>query len=248
MRYAAFAKWAIASMMVLLFVSASAFAGGNQITQSISMSGEGGHVSQNAANAAVVYGDNNYVNQEVSQNAQGEYITQSAANAAVVVGNGNTVGQGVYQDAAGNYISQSGANAIAVVGDDNYVSQDVTQRAYGNEIYQTGWNTGTITGDGNTLCQRTLARAWTKPTERTDPVQTMSNFAQIRGSYNTVGQDILGYAIVGSGNGPIDQSGSNVVETDDMNWNFFGQGISFVGESGPGSDIMQSAQNEVWVG
>jgi len=243
------ARWAIVSMMALLALSTSTFAlGGNQVYQGISMDGVGGHVSQNAANAAVVYGDNNYVSQEVDQNAQGNDITQSGANAAVVVGNDNYVGQGIHQDAEGNTISQSGANAIAVVGNDNYVAQEVSQKAQGNEIFQTGKNSGTIAGDGNVLMQRTFAHAMTKPAERTDPVQTMSNFAYIMGSYNTVGQDISGRAIIGSGNGPVDQSGSNVIKTPEMMWNSLGQAVSFVGESGPGSEVKQSAQNEIWIG
>ena len=250
MRYITATRWTIASMVVLLMILPAAFAdGGNQISQSITMTGEGGYVSQNAANAAVVYGSNNYVNQDITQNAQGDCITQSAANAAVVVGDNNVVDQRVNQDASGNSIAQSGANAVAVVGNNNDVTQDVTQRAYGDEIYQTGWNSGTIAGDGNLLRQRTFAHARTRPVRQVaDPVQTMSNFAYITGFYNTVDQDIIGYAMVGSGNGPITQSGSNLIQTPEMGWNEFGQRISFAGRSGPGSELMQSANNEVWIG
>jgi len=243
------ARWVIASFMALLAVSTLAFAQGNQVSQSISMDGEGGYVSQNGANVAVVVGSNNQLNQDISQNAQGNYITQSGANAAAIVGNNNVVDQGVHQDASGNHIAQSGANAIAVVGDDNYVSQEVDQQAYGDEIYQTGWNSGNVYGDGNTLIQRTFAYARTNPIRVADPVQTMSNSAYIMGSYNSVAQDIAAYGIVdGRGNGPVNQSAKNRIETPEMAWNNFHQGIAFMGRSGPGSEIMQTAHNELRIG
>ena len=235
--------------MVLLVASSSALAySGNTVSQSISMNGEGGYVSQSAANSAIVFGSNNDVSQNINQNAQGNYITQSAANAAVVVGDCNDVNQGIRQTADGNHIMQAGANAVAVVGNYNDVTQGVSQWAQGDEIYQTGWNSGTIIGNGNTLTQTTLAHARTRPIPHADPVQTMSNFAYIDGSYNDVGQCISGYAFVGYGNGPITQDGSNVIQTPEQRHNSLRQGIGFTGTSGPGSIVTQSAQNEVRIG
>jgi hypothetical protein len=249
MKMSKISRWTTALLMVLLTASSSSLAyGGNTVSQSISMNGEGGYVSQSASNSAIVFGSNNDVSQNVAQNARGEYITQSAANAAVVVGDCNDVNQGISQNADGNHIMQAGANAVAVVGNFNDVGQIVAQTAMGNEIYQTGWNSGTIIGDGNTLFQSTFASARTRPTEHVDPVQEMSNFAYIAGYYNDVGQYISGYAIVGSGNGPVTQGGSNVIQTPDPNYNSFQQGIGFTGTSGPGSEVSQSARNEVRVG
>lgn len=252
MKTSKISKWTTALLMFLLVASSTATAyGGNTVSQSISMDGQGGYVSQSAANSAVVFGSNNQVNQNINQNAQGDYITQSAANAAVVVGNCNDVNQGIRQNADGSYIMQAGANAVAVVGNYNDVTQSVSQWALGDEIYQTGYNTGTIIGNANSLTQKTLAHARTRPVVPVgcgDPVQDMSNFAYIAGSYNDVDQYISGYAMVGYGNGPIIQGGSNIIQTPNPYGNSFNQGIGFVGRSGPGSEVMQSAQNEVWVG
>ena len=241
-------RWTIASLMVLLVATSTALGYANTVSQSISMNGQGGYVSQSSSNSAIVFGSNNHLSQSVTQNAQGNYITQSAANAAVVVGDGNSVHQGVHQNADGSYIMQAGANAVAVVGDYNDVYQGVSQTAVGDEIYQTGWNSGTIIGDANSLTKTTFASARTRPAPHADPVQDMSNFAYIAGSYNDVGQSIFGYAIVGSGDGPIIQGGRNVVETPDPRWNSFRQGIGFSGHSGPGSELRQSAKNEVRIG
>jgi hypothetical protein len=242
-------RWTTALLMVLMIASSSSLAyGGNTVSQSISMNGEGGQVSQSASNSAIVFGSNNDVSQNINQNAQGNYITQSAANAAVVVGDCNDVNQGIHQTADGNHIMQAGANAVAVVGNCNDVTQSVSQWAQGDEIYQTGWNSGTIIGNGNTLTQKTFASARTRPIPCADPVQEMSNFAYIDGYYNEVGQYISGYAMVGYGNGPITQDGSNVIQTPDQRHNSFHQGIGFVGRSGPRSELMQSARNEVRVG
>jgi hypothetical protein len=240
-------RWTTALLMVLLTASSSALAYGNTVSQSISMNGEGGQVSQSASNSALVFGSNNDVSQSVNQNAHGEYITQSAANAAVVVGDCNDVNQGISQNAEGNHIMQAGANAVAVVGNFNQVGQNIAQTALGNEIYQTGSNTGTIIGDGNALFQSIFASARTRPIEHVDPVQDMSNFAYIAGHYNDIGQNILGYAIVGTGNGPVTQEGSNVIQTPDPNYNSFQQRLGFRGNSGPGSEVSQSARNEVRV-
>jgi hypothetical protein len=249
MKTSKISRWTTALLMVLLIASSSSLAyGGNTVSQSISMNGEGGYVSQSASNSAIVFGSNNDVSQNIAQNAQGSYITQSAANAAVVVGDCNDVYQGVHQNADGSHIMQAGANAVAVVGNCNDVGQIVAQNAQGNEIYQTGWNSGTIIGNGNTLTQATFASARTRPVPCGDPVQDMSNFAYIAGSYNDVSQYISGYAMVGYGNGPITQSGSNVIQTPDQRRNSFHQGIGFTGRSGPGSEVMQSARNEVRVG
>ncbi|MDF0590056.1 hypothetical protein [Candidatus Methanocrinis natronophilus] len=248
MKMSKISRWTTALLVVLLAASSSSLGYANTVSQSISMNGQGGYVSQSSSSSVIVYGSNNYVSQSVTQNAQGNYITQSAANAAVVVGDGNTVHQGVHQNADGSYIMQAGANAVAVVGDNNDVYQDVSQTAVGDDIFQTGWNSGTIIGDANSLTQTTFASARTRPAPHADPVQDMSNFAYIAGSYNDVGQSIIGYAFVATGDGPIIQGGRNVVQTPDPHRNSFRQGISFSGHSGPGSLLMQSAQNEVRIG
>jgi hypothetical protein len=240
-------KYVITALVALLLLLPSAFGSGNVVSQGISMTASGGSVSQSGSNAAVVFGDNNYVDQSICQNADGDFVTQSGANAAVVVGDNNAINQGVYQDASGNYISQGGANAVAVVGNNNDANQGVAQSAYGEEIYQTGWNSGTIAGDGNTLTQAIIACAQTPPTH-TDPTQVMSNMAYIMGSYNAVNQDIAGFVLMGTSNAPVEQTGSNFIETQDMVRNRFDQGILFEIESGPLANVMQSASNEVRIG
>ncbi|MCQ8903489.1 MAG: hypothetical protein NQU42_05300 [Methanothrix sp.] len=237
----------IALMLVFMIPLASAYHGGNSVSQSIDMSASGGYVSQSASNAAVVVGDNNNLNQKISQSASGNYVTQSAANAAVVIGNSNTVGQSTSQSANGNTISQSAANAVAVVGDLNTVNQRVSQSATGNEIYQSGWNTATIVGDGNILTQQVMQTINMLPAH-VDPSQTMSNSAYIMGSYNTVDQGLYGTILAGTNNAPMYQSGRNYIQTNDPTGNSYSQRIRFSVRAGPRAPVSQSGQNEIRIG
>jgi hypothetical protein len=247
MRYVA----VLAAVLMALACTASAYSGGNTVTQSISMSASGGYVSQSASNSAVVMGNNNVVDQSITQTARGNHITQSAANAAVVVGDNNQVGQSINQRANGNTIAQSGANAVAVVGNYNLVDQRVNQFAAGNEIYQTGWNTGTIVGDWNVLNQQVLTTAstYTPPSvQPADPTQIMSNSAYIMGSYNDVGQYLEGYVMAGTSNAPVSQTANNYIQTYDNSYNDYEQRIGFRVRAGPLAPVMQSATNEVRIG
>lgn len=238
-------------LVFALMSSASAYYGGNTVTQSISMSATGGDISQSASNAAVVMGNNNNVDQSISQRASGNHITQSAANAAVVFGNNNSINQGVNQQAAGNTIGQASANAVAVVGDYNAVAQSINQRAIGEEIYQSGWNTGTIIGNGNTLDQsvNAFASTYTPPAlQPADPSQTMSNTAYIMGVYNKVNQGITGVVMTGGSNAPVYQSANNLIETSDMFRNMYDQRIRFNVRAGPLAYVEQSGSNEIRLG
>ncbi len=231
-------------VMISLISYASAY---NTVQQDITMTANGGYITQSAANAAVIVGSNNYVDQGITQNANGDYITQSGANAAAIIGDNNNVDQDVSQYADGSDITQSGANAIAIVGDNNCADQNIQQNAQGENIFQTGQNTGTMVGDGNVLAQNIMAYASMLP-QQVDPSQIMNNRANIRGSHNRVNQRISGYIAMGNANGPISQSGSNNIQAPNDNFNHFDQGMTMDARAGPDSDVRQEGQNQVKIG
>jgi hypothetical protein len=238
---------AIAGLLFAI-VSLTSFASAyNMVQQDISMTANGGQITQSAANAAVIVGSNNYVDQSVRQNANGDYITQSGANAAAIAGNNNYVDQSVVQNADGSYITQSGANAVAIVGDNNYANQNIQQTAFGENIFQSGQNTGTMMGDCNSLAQSIMAYASMYP-QPVDPSQVMSNQAFIAGSHNRVKQKISGRITMGSGNAPISQRGSNYIQSPDDRFNHYDQGMNLDASARPGTDITQYGQNQVRIG